>query len=519
MTGIRKSLFVAGFLALVGCAPHSVGGLTAIPGATGADLSETDLRRRAGILADDSLRGRETGQPGARTAANYIAGELQRLGFRPAGDAGGYFQSVPLQRSSTSLSIEVSREGSSFSIGLDQILPISGLAGLPESSLSGGEGPIIFAGHLVDPNLQGRELTASQLRGAVVVLRVAVPDGVDPTTAAPRTALAALFGPGSSAAAVLLVAEESEAELWDYASEIAHKGRVTLIAPEPIEAEAPPFFLISEEGAERLIGGPLGREPMTDLGTLRYSLSEQIDAVEAWNVAGILPGQDPERSAEFVALGGHYDHVGVGTPVDGDSIYNGADDNASGTAALLEIAEGFAALPTGQRPARSLMFVWHAAEEAGLLGSEYFTDFPTVSRSAIAAHINLDMVGRNHPDSIFVVGATRLSSDLGTIVEEVNRGLPRPFVLDYSYDPEGHPEMIYCRSDHYSYARYGIPIVFLTTGLHEDYHAPSDEVEKLDFEKMRRVSEFVSGLAFEIADRPSPLRIDKPVPPREAPCR
>src|SRR5690606_10033642 len=130
----------------------------------------------------------------------------------------------------------------------------------------------------------------------------------------------------------------------------------------------------------------------------------------------------------------------------------------------------------------------------------------------------MDMVGRNHPDSLFVVGPSRLSTELASIVEEVNTGLPRSFNLDYSYDPPGHPEMIYCRSDHYNYARYGIHIVFFTSGLHPDYHAPSDEASKLDYDKMARVAEYVLALVSEIGDRPEPPAVDKPVPPLGTPC-
>src|SRR5690606_5318949 len=141
----------------------------------------------------------------------------------------------------------------------------------------------------------------------------------------------------------------------------------------------------------------------------------------------IVPGADPRLRGQYVTLGAHYDHVGAGEPVNGDSIYNGADDNASGSSTLLEVAEALATLPEERRPGRSTLFVWNTAEEAGLLGSEHFTDHPTVPRDSIVAHINMDMVGRNHPDSLFVVGPSRLSTELASIVEEVNTGLPRSF--------------------------------------------------------------------------------------------
>jgi Zn-dependent M28 family amino/carboxypeptidase len=210
--------------------------------------------------------------------------------------------------------------------------------------------------------------------------------------------------------------------------------------------------------------------------------------------------------------------VGVGAPVDGDSIYNGADDNASGTAALLELAEHLAHLPAADRPARSVLFVWHAAEEAGLLGSEHFTDNPTVSRQAMVGHINMDMVGRNHPDSLFVIGSRRLSTEFGDWLDELNARLDRPFILDYTFDAPNHPEMLYCRSDHWNFARYGIPSVMMGSGLHDDYHQPSDHADKIEYEKMRRVVELAAALTERVANTATRPRIDTPPAPLGTPC-
>jgi Zn-dependent M28 family amino/carboxypeptidase len=332
--------------------------------------------------------------------------------------------------------------------------------------------------------------------------------------------LATLFSAASPAVAVILIAEESEEEFWDYAVDINRKGSLSLAGAADEGAQAPPFFLVTPEAAETLLGASLAdaRQPRADLGTFEFSIDERVEAVDAWNVAAVFPGRDPARASEYVALGAHYDHVGIGSPVDGDSIYNGADDNASGTSALLEIAERLAHLPAAERPARSILFVWNTAEESGLLGSEHFTDRPTVARESIVAHMNLDMIGRNHPDSLFSVGSRRLSTELGTVVERVNSAQARPFFFDYSYDVPGHPEQIYCRSDHYSYARYGIPIVFLTTGLHDQYHAPSDQQELIDPEKLARVSSLVYDITMELANLPQRPRVDQPVPPLGAPC-
>lgn len=517
LSAVATSVLVGG---VVGCAP----GATVwrpLQGETTAAVSPDDLRLRIGFLASDELLGRDTGSPGLRRAADYLAAEMARLRLDPAGDDGTYFQKVPLERRFTSASMTITTAEGPISLSPDELLPASGLGGLPQTSSTGGSGPLVYGGRLIDPGVQAEELTLTQLRGAVVIVRLGVPEGVDPATTQPRLPIAVLFSPSSPAAAVLLVAEESEEQFWEYAAEVNTKGALFLSGPAGSTAGAPPFFLITAELAERLIGSDLASadQPRADLGTAEFTLSQRIEEVEAWNVAAILPGSDPARAGEYVGLGAHYDHVGVGAPVNGDSIYNGADDNASGTSALLEVAEALAHLPPRQRPARSTLFVWKTAEEAGLLGSEYFTDYPTVPRSAIIAHLNLDMVGRNHPDSLSLVGSRRISTELGDLVEEVNRSLQTPFVLDYTYDQPGHPEQVYCRSDHYNYARYGIPVVFLSTGLHDDYHAPSDEPHLIDYDKAAHVSEFVLEITRTLGNRPNRLVIDQDVPPLGTPCQ
>jgi hypothetical protein len=512
-----RTLGFAVVAAVTACAPVGPATLQPAPGDTRREIDAEDLRLRVGIIAHDSMRGRETGTPAAAAAARYLATELARLGLEPAGDDGSYFQAVPLQRRLTSAEVSVSTPGGPRSLGADEILPVSGIGGLPGLAVEAGSGPIVFAGHLVDPEVPGPELTADQLQGAVVMLRLGAPEGTAPGTN-PRLPLAMLFSPASAAAAVLLIAEEGEAGFWDYAEETGRTGTVTLAEATEPELVAPPFFLISTIAAESILGSPLARQPRAGLGTLTFRVEERVEPFTGANVAAIVRGREPARAGEYVGLGAHYDHVGVGTPVGGDSIYNGADDNASGTTALLEVAEALAHLPFNARPARSVLFVWKDAEEVGLLGSEYFTDNPTVPRESIITHINMDMVGRNHPDSIVVVGSRRHATELGDIVEAVNAGQPRPFIFDYSYDAPGHPEMIYCRSDHYNYGRYGIPIVFLTTGLHEDYHLPSDRPERLDYQKLARVSAFAFDLTMELGNRPSRPRVDQPVPPLGTPC-
>lgn len=508
-------------IAVSACASAPASGLAPASGETEPAILAADLAHRITFLASDSLEGRETGSRGIEIAADYLASEAARLRLQPAGDAGTYFQDVPLERKATHATVTGSNADGSFSLSGEDILPVSGIGGLPLASRLSGGGPLVFGGHLVDEPLGTDELNPEELRDAIVIVRLNPPPGVDPTTQPPRLPMATLFSPMSPAAAVLLVAEATEADFWNYAADVGAKGAISLAsagaAGGPV---APPFFLISAEAAERLLGASLSesRRPRTGLGTVRYTIEEEIEHIPGRNVIAILPGRDPARAGEFIALGAHYDHVGIGFPVDGDSIFNGADDNASGTSVLLEVAEDLANRSANQRPARSVLFTWFTAEESGLLGSEFLTDHPPVPRDSIVAHINMDMVGRNSPDSIFSVGSRRLSTELGDLVEAVNARQPRPFIFDFEYDAPGHPEQIYCRSDHYNFARFGIPILFLTSGLHADYHAPSDEADLIDTDKAARVATLVRDIVLEVADRPDRPRVDQPVPPLGMPC-
>jgi hypothetical protein len=242
------------------------------------------------------------------------------------------------------------------------------------------------------------------------------------------------------------------------------------------------------------------------------------------NVIGILDGSDPKLKDTYVAYGAHYDHVGyaegevvdteqgprrAGAPgrvTEGameDRIWNGADDDGSGTVTELAVAKAFA---SGPRPRRSLLFVWHAGEERGLLGSRYFADYPTVPIDSIVAQLNMDMVGRNQNDqaeesnTLYLVGSDRISTELHNIAVDANESLPKPLKLDYEMNDPTDLEQVYYRSDHYSYAAKGIPIVFFTTGLHQDYHANTDSADKINYPKMAVVGQFVFEIGLRVAN-------------------
>jgi hypothetical protein len=337
---------------------------------------------------------------------------------------------------------------------------------------------------------------------------------------------------------------------------------------------------VAPAAVRKILGVPVeNARPGTIGRTLHGSIRFNTEAAPARNVVAIIRGSDPKLRGEYVALGAHNDHIGMrragpldhdslkafneaaeriyvarahqGTQFPGsgltpeerasihinvdslhrirparpDSINNGADDDGSGSIGLLEIAEKLAL--SSPKPKRSLIFVWHTGEELGLFGSEYFTDHPTIPRDSLVAQLNMDMIGRGEaadipgggPRYLELIGSRRLSTELGDILEAVNKSGNHNFVFDYTFDANGHPENLYCRSDHYEYARYGIPITFITTGGHSDYHQLTDEPQYINYPHLASVASFVADVARYIANLDHRIVVDKPKPDPHAQCR
>jgi Zn-dependent M28 family amino/carboxypeptidase len=313
-----------------------------------------------------------------------------------------------------------------------------------------------------------------------------------PTTANPSS--------GVARASEAIRAEDMFARIY-YLSSDALQGRDT---PSP-GLEAAAAYLVSEHRR-------LGLDPAGESETYyqRYPFRprrgstgpDQAEVSFPPNVVAVLRGSDPQLRDEYVLLTAHFDHVGVGRPVAGDSIYSGADDNASGTAALLEVAKAFSLLP--ERPRRSILFLHVSGEEHGLLGSRWYSENPTVPIGQIVANINVDMISRNAPDTIVVIGKSY--STLGDVVDRVGARNPG-LGLTVSDDlwPE---ERFFYRSDHYNFARLEIPAIFFFSGVHADYHRPSDTVDRIDPDKAARVARLIFHTALEIANDPERPRWD-----------
>jgi Zn-dependent M28 family amino/carboxypeptidase len=308
---------------------------------------------------------------------------------------------------------------------------------------------------------------------------------------------------------------------------------------EPEESSRPalPTILINETMARALFAGeradadavlqatPPEGFALSDNKRLAFNAALRIERVPTSNVIAVIEGSDPKLKSEYVALSCHYDHVGVSRrQTAGDRIFNGADDNGSGTVTLLAVAEAMA--KAKKRPKRSFLFIWHTGEEHGLWGSHYFTKYPTVPLDKITALINIDMIGRSRkPDDknprnkdlsgqneVYVIGATLMSTELENLCKRVNEGYLK-LQYNYRYDDPKDPERFFFRSDHFFYAQKGIPALFYFNGVHEDYHGVGDEPQKIDYERMEKIVRTIFRTLWELAQAKDRPKVDKKLPP------
>jgi hypothetical protein len=530
-------------------------------GATAAAITPADLRTRISIFADDSMQGRRTGTPGNVRGNAYIAAEARRLGLKPAGDSGTFLQRVPLTSYAVDPARTTLRAGTTALTVFQDYYPYQPVFQVPARTIEGA--PLLFIGGIADTaGLPPRE----QLQGKVVVFR---------SDAAGNTTLGAPDLSPSSRLGLIsgIVITGIDAVIGTFRQQLTSPS-VTLKQDlqVPPGVTQPRMIFAPTDAVAKLFGKPLDQLRAGETGpTLQGEVRFEPTELPATNVVAVLEGSDSALRGEYVALGAHNDAIGiVSPPVDHDSlrayntvmrprgandppgeptaeqwttiralvdsmrklrparidsVINGADDDGSGSMGMLEVAEMMTR--AGRRPRRSVLFVWHSGEESGLQGSRWFTDHPTVPRDSIVAQINMDMISRGGPRDeasrdpayLQVIGSRRLSTELGNLAEAVNRDGKHGFTFDYSYDADGHPDNFYCRSDHYMYARYGIPIAFFSTGGHRDYHQVTDEMQYQDFEKYARVTGFVADLTTRLANLDHRPVVDKPKPDPQAPCK
>ena len=522
------------------------------PRPTSAAITPADLMTRLYIFADDSMEGREFGERGNVKGTNYIERELRRLGLEPAGENGTFFQVLPTHRRAFDPATTFGPRGGALA-------PWTEFAafdlGAGVRSLEGVQ--VIYGGVWEDST---RLAPAATGAGKLVLLSTGTAQWN-----LPRAQLLARF-PNAAGFAVATL-DRVPSGVVDF---LRQPG---LRVGEPDVTPVPAHIWVSAAGAERLLGVPLaaarpGAPGVTLAGGVRYRT--EAPEFPARNVVAVLRGSDPVLRNQYVAIGAHNDHIGItGMAVDHDSlrayntvmrplgaddpegqpsaeqqvriraildslrrihparrdsIGNGADDDGSGSVAVLEMAEALAA--AREKPKRSILFVWHTGEEAGLLGAQYFTDNPTVPRDSIVTALNIDMIGRGGaadvpnggPGYVQLIGSRRLSNELGDLVESVNTEGRLGFRFDYQFDANGHPGQYYCRSDHYEYARYGIPVTFFSTGSHRDYHMVTDEPQYIDYDQLSRVTTLIRDVAVRVANLDHRPALSAPRPDPEGQC-
>jgi hypothetical protein len=512
-------------------------------------ITAEDLMSRLYVYSDDSLAGRASGTPGHDKATAIIADWAKQMGLKPMGDSGTYFQNVPLSRKAWVVT-PVTAGGTTFQYQKD----FGVFSQWNTKPVDGAD--VVYGGLLGDTAVH---LTAEMTKGKVVVF------GFTPEVAAKglQAQFMTAIGRGAGAAALVLpMLDDAPAGVRGF---FMRSESISPTSAGP-GMQMPVAIIVSNAMAQALVGGSLAAAKWgTTFGPYTGKVSTAESSLSARNVVAAVEGTDPKLKNEYVAIGAHNDHIGTQSSVvdhdslraynvevqrikdalpDGksptpaqlatikvnvdsirvirrvrlDSISNGADDDGSGTVAVAEIAEAFA--KDKVKPKRSILFVWHMGEEIGLVGSDWYTKHPTVPLDSIVAQLNMDMVGRGAAGDIKgggsgylqLVGSRRLSTELGDLVESVNKTEKAPFSFDYQYDAAGHPENIYCRSDHWSYARFGIPVTFFTTGLHADYHQVTDEAQYIDYPHMAAVSQLVHDVAWNVANLDHRVVVDKTKP-------
>ena len=458
-------------------------------------ITPEDIRRRIGVIADDSMRGRDTPSPELEKVAAYIASEFRRMGLKPGGDNGTFLQRYAIDRvqfaADSSIAFVHGGGDATLSYGRDFVFS--------DNMFESGD----YAGDLVlltGTMGAGIQLDTAALAGKMLVVTARVrnradrqrllawrPAGVIGLTSAPDSLW------------MTLVERSSQTQLRDPSRQVGAPLVLTVRAGSlaPVLTRLGADSAVVQQAAQA--GAPLTARPLAGAQLHVHGRIRAVDRRSAPNVVGILEGSDPRLKREYVVLSAHMDHVGVGRPVNGDSIYNGADDDASGTIAVVEAAEAFAQLQP--RPKRSIIFLTVSGEEKGLWGSAYFADHPPVPVANIVADLNTDMVGRNWKDTIVAIGKEH--SDLGATLNRV--GAAHPELRMQPIDDIWPQESFYTRSDHYNFARKGVPILFFFNGTHADYHRPSDSVDKIDAEKESRIVKLVFYLGLDVAnaaDRP-----------------
>lgn len=489
-----------------------------------SEISASSLRDHLRVLASDSLEGRETGQKGMELAADYIAKQLRNLGLNPSISTGNYFQPVSFTYSKWKNS-EMHVQGSRYRLLWDFIT-------MPEVNSSNtiiSDQEVIFLGYGIDDQKYS-DYKKIDVKGKIIMINKGEPMDKKGRSIITKTEETSDWSLGINRK--LIVAKEMGVKLVliieDDIKKLLDENRRKLLSPNlqlgnytNFELSTADHVYISTTVAKAIIGEQekkvikarekyaKGKSEAVKLPTdFSINMTKDVNLLEGKNVMGYIKGKS--KPDEYIIVSAHYDHLGKR----GDEVFNGANDNGSGSSTLLELAQSCQqAVLEGNSPERSIVFLWFCGEEKGLLGSHYYTENPIFPLQNTMVNINVDMVGRtdekykDNPDYIYIIGSDRLSSDLHKISEDVNKKYTQ-LTLDYTYNSEDDPNKYYYRSDHYNFAKNGIPAIFYFNGTHEDYHRTTDDVDKINFDAMEKVGKLIFHTLFELANRPQRIKVD-----------
>ena len=478
----------------------------------GNQVSASELKEYLSIIASDALEGRKTGTRGQKMAGAFIAHHFEEVGLMPSANR-SYFQSLDLYSASPA-KVYVKAGATQYENYTDIFYM--------GSADSNGEvaTDLVFIGKGAESDYQQIDV-----KGKAVLIIAA--DVSQLRALRPAVQLAREKG----AAMVFVVTESLDDDFKKFSEgmkgflsgglSLNKPGNVTgasLLADKGtfvIDQKAASIFLSTTfDKLKKAANEEAAKKALKKIkpGKISYNVSIQTKTVKVENVLGYLEGTD--KKDEVILVTAHYDHIGT-TEQGEDKINNGADDDGSGTVAVLELAKVFAkAKREGHGPRRSMVFMTVTGEEMGLLGSEYYVEHPIYPLANTVVDLNIDMIGRSDPqhkdkpDYVYVIGSDKLSSELHALSENTNKTYAK-LEFDYTYNAEDHPDNIYRRSDHWNFAKNGIPIIFYFDGIHEDYHKPSDEVSKIDFPLLAKRAQNVFYTAWEIANRDNRIAVDK----------
>ncbi len=480
-------------------------------------INTDDLKKFDTYLSSDALQGRETSYEGQKLAAKFIAEHFRSLGLKPVGDNGTYLQHYP---------VELVRISDESSIALRTPSETKRFSWVKDFVTFGGRdttvtAKAVFVGFM-DNALPSEK--AASLVGKVVFVVVGQRRALTDTSAfqVRRRGLQAPSFP-NSVATIIVLDEEGPASYSRLASQLGAmgmtRGRMQLKGESSSRPGRPmPLtFYASPSVAQALLAGTgkslndlrqqafmdsVFAPVVVDNADITIDLKMANEAREAENVVGLIEGSDPVLKKQVVVFSAHYDHLGVGA---NGAIYHGADDDGSGTSMVMELATAFAKNP--EKPKRSLLFLTVSGEEKGLLGSSYYTSHPIIPLEETIADFNTDMIGRmdtTHEKTkdvpyTYLIGSDKISTELDSILQVANRESDN-IQFDYTYNNPDDPNRFYQRSDHYNFARRGVPIAFFFTGVHADYHRPTDTVDKILFDRMKKIGQVVYYAGWKTAN-------------------